>query len=156
MNTQSFSTNKFLLWVLLIISFIFLRSSYGKLVGNTFVQNLGKTLEKFASENPYPWFKGFLQGTAMPNSEIFGILTMYGEVFAGLAILITSFYYLANQKNSSLLNLLLLLGLLVGAFLNGIFWLAAGWTSTSTDGLNLLMFVLQVIGIIYLVRGKLS
>lgn len=146
--------SKIFLWVLLAIDFIWLRSSYGKFTGGTFVQNLGKTLEKFASENPYPWFKGFLQDTAIPNSEIFGSLTMYGEVFAAVSILIVTLYYLTNQKNSSLLNLLLLLGLLTGAFLNGIFWLASGWTSPSTDGLNLLMFVIQVIGIIYLVKSK--
>lgn len=145
---------KFFLWVLLTLSFIWLRSSYGKLTGGTFVQNLGKTLEKFASDNPYPLFKGFLQDAAIPNSVIFGNLTMYGEVFAGAIILIVALYYLTNQKNSRVLNFLLFLGLLVGAFLNGIFWLAAGWTSPSTDGLNLLMFVIQVIGIIYLTKDK--
>jgi len=46
-------------------------------------------------------------------------------------------------------------GLIGGITLNTMFWLAAGWTSPSTDGLNLLMLVTQLIGLVVIIRASL-
>lgn len=137
--------NSFLL-ILISNGFIFLRSGYEKLEGGQFVSSLPQTLTKFSSKNPYPLFKSFLENTAIPNSTTLGYLTMYGEIFAGLSIILCSLYLLITKKLTKHVLFILLLGLLTGAFLNAIFWLAAGWTSPSTDGLNLIMFITQVIG----------
>ncbi len=134
----------FLLFVL-AIGLLWLKSSYGKLTGGVFVDGLGKTLTMFASKNPYPWYKDFLTQIAIPNSKTFGLLTMWGEFFAAVSITISSIILIATRGNK-LIKAILLLGLLGGAFLNAIFWLAAGWTSASTESLNLLMLILQVIG----------
>lgn len=56
--------------------------------------------------------------------------------------------YLLTRKPTFLSKLVLELGLLGGILLNIIFWLAAGWTSPSTDSLNLLMFLIEAIGFI--------
>lgn len=145
-------TNKYLYLIFVVLGFIFLRSSFGKITGGVFVSGLGETLGKFASKNPYPWYKSFLENTAIPNATIFGQLTMWGEVFAGLAIFLSAIILLV-KPGSKMVYTLLLSGLLVGVFLNGIFWLAAGHTSPSTDGLNLVMFAVELIGVLFVVKS---
>lgn len=147
--------NKFLdpmLLILLTIGFIWAKSSYGKITGGKFVQTLSQTLGKFASANPYPFFKQFLEQVAIPNSQIFGLLTIWGELFSALAI-VTGTVLLVLGKKSKLTKLLLVLGLISAAFLNAIFWFASGWTSSSTDSLNLLMFLIETALILWVIKS---
>lgn len=141
--------NKYLYLIFASIGFIFLRSGYGKVTGGKFVGGLGETLTKFASNNPYPQVKSFLEQIAVPNSGIFGILTMYGEVFAGISLMGASVYLLFAAKNPRVSYLILGAGLLTGAFLNTVFWLSAGYTSASTESLNLVMFAVEVVGLAF-------
>lgn len=143
---------KYLLLIFLVDGLIWLRSSVGKLSGGTFPQSLGETLQKFASKNPYPLVKEFLQNVAIPNSQLFGVLTMYGEVLSALAIILGSLALLLQAKDKRMVTVLVA-GLLGASFLNLIFWLSSGWTSPSTESLNLLMLVLQVVGVFALVRS---
>lgn len=143
--------SKSFLLVIFILGFIWIRSGYGKLTGG-FVGNLDKALMKFASENPYPFVKDFLNSFAIPNHIIFSYLTQFGEIFAGLTLAICSVVLIANPKSSRLFLILLALGLLVGAFLNLTFWFSAGWMSPSTDGLNLLMFAIEVIALLAVLK----
>lgn len=145
--------NKYLYSIFLVLGFVFLRSSYGKITGGEFVNNLGATLEKFAGKNPYPWFKSFLTDVAIPNSQLFGSLTMWGELLAGLSLFVFSAFLIINPKTNKLVYLGLATGLAGGMFLNGIFWLAAGYTSPSTDGLNLVMFLVEAVGLAFLITA---
>lgn len=138
--------------VLSVLGFIWARSSYGKLSEGKFVGSLGETLIKFAGKNPYPWFKKFLESTAVPNSQLFGLLTLWGEVFAAVTILGVSIYLLIKPAKNPRMLMLLALGLLTGLFLNLVFWLAAGWMSPSTDGLNLVMAGIELIGLAITVK----
>ncbi len=142
-------SNKYLLFVLGVVGFIYLKSSWGKIMGGEFVNNLGGTLGKFASKNPYPWMQNFLQSVAIPNSNIFGLLTMWGEFLSALAILVSVFYLVFSTQKSKLFIFLLLAGSFVGLFLNLIFYFAAGWISPSTESLNLLMFMVELTGLVY-------
>lgn len=132
-----------------VFGFIFLKSSWGKIEGGQFVSGLGGTLEKFASKNPYPWFKEFLTGVAIPNSQLFGNMTMWGEFLTGLGFAVGSLYLLISKKPSQLGYVVFTLGCLGGFLLNGTFWLAAGWTSASTDTVNLVMMLVGLIGLVY-------
>ena len=146
------NSSKFLYLIFIVLGFVFLRSAYGKVMGGVFVSGLGETLTKMASKNPFAWYKSFLETVAIPNATTFGQLTMWGEVFAGLAIFCSAVYLLLKQNNK-IVHILLLLGLVVGAFLNGVFWLAAGYTSPSTDGLNLVMFFVELVGIVFVLKS---
>lgn len=141
------------LLVLLAVGLLWLRSSYGKLTGGTFVQNLGETLTKVAPKNPYPWFKEFLTSVAIPNSPIFGTLVLTGEFLSAVLITAGALGLLINPRPHKLLVKALTVGLLIGVFLNIIFWLGFGYTSPSTESLNLLMAVIEVIGIAVLVSS---
>lgn len=142
--------NKYLYFIFASIGFIFLRSSYGKISEGKFVGALGETLGKFAAKNPYPLVKSFLENTAIPNSNLFGILTMYGELFAGLSLTFVSLYLAFSKKASKTTYMVVLAGLITGAFLNVVFWLSAGYTSASTESVNLVMFLVQMIGLAFI------
>ena len=146
--------NKYLYLIFMTAGFIFLRSGYGKVTEGKFVGALASTLGKFAEKNPYPFFKDFLNNFAIPNSQLFGVLTQWGEVLTGLSLFFISAYILFTGKSSKLLYLLLGLGLLGGMFLNGTFYLASGWTSASTESLNLMMFLVELIGLGYILNTR--
>lgn len=131
--------------IVLVNGLIWLRSSWGKLTEGKFVGGLAGTLTKFASNNPYPWFKNLLQTVAIPNASTIGLLIMFSEAFIAVALTGGALYYLFAKKINPTVGLLFKLGLVGGSLLNLIFWLAAGWTSPSTDGLNLVMLATQSI-----------
>lgn len=141
------SFSKAFLLIILAHGLIWLKSGYGKISGGKFVDSLDKVLTKFASDNPYPAVKGFLESTAIPNAKLFGVLTMWGELLVAVSLVAGALYFLFNKDNRAFL-LFLAAGLLGGAFLNFTFWLAAGWTSASTDTVNLLMAVIETIGFV--------
>lgn len=141
-----------LLFVLLSLGLLWTRSSYGKFTGGTFVSGLGQTLSKVSANNPYPWFKGFLTSVAIPNSQLFGVLVLWGEALSAVAITVGSVILLLNPNPNKLVVLGLIAGLTGALLLNIVFWVGFGSTSPSTDSVNLLMGVIELIGIIYLIK----
>lgn len=143
-----------LLLILLSIGLIWAKSSWGKWSSGTFHEGLGPTLIKFASKNPYPWFKSFLETYAIPNVSVFGWLTLLGETFTAIGLIVSVLYFLFNKTTNQLLSWLLISSLATGCFLNIIFWLASGWTSPANDSLNLLMAVISGIAIYFVFTNK--
>lgn len=138
--------------IYLILGGFWFRSSLGKIIEGKFVDSLGTTLTKISQNNPYPWFKSFLQNVVIPNSKIFASLTMWGEFLTATVIILGSLYLLFVGGGDQKLGLIILiLGLLGGMFLNAIFWLGFGYSNVSTESLNLLMFLIEWVGIIVLV-----
>ncbi|OGE25159.1 hypothetical protein A3H85_02560 [Candidatus Daviesbacteria bacterium RIFCSPLOWO2_02_FULL_40_8] len=134
--------DKTLLLILLVDSLIWLRSGWGKFSGGKFVEDLPKTLDRFSSQNPHLWYKGIL-GVIRENHNVWGNLIMYGELVSSLVILVGVIFGWFRIYSKPLLVLMAaaLLGL---SFMNLNFYLASGWTSPSSDGLNLLMFAVQI------------
>ncbi|OGE25829.1 hypothetical protein A3C26_04175 [Candidatus Daviesbacteria bacterium RIFCSPHIGHO2_02_FULL_39_12] len=145
-----------LILILLAHGLIWLRSSYGKLAGGRFVDELGKTLTFFAGKNPYPFVKDFLTNTAIPNSKLFANLTMWGELLSALAIIAGASILLIKKSWDKKAAAVLISGLLGGMFLNAVFWLSSGWTSPSAENINLIMFATQLIGAAALFRNLIS
>lgn len=141
-----------LLIVFLAIGFIWAKSSYGKISGGEFAANLGSVLAKNAQTNPYPFYVDFLQAVAIPNSEAFGFMTMWGEFLTAVAIIGGCLYLLFKNPQGKLAFYALIAGLIGGVFLNMNFWLAFSATSASADSLNLLMILIQLIGAITLIK----
>ena len=84
-----------------------------------------------------------------------GIIGLAAGIIGGMtglgggAIVIPALYLIFQPKTKCKVTLwLLIVGLIGGAFLNLNFWLASGYTSPSSDGLNLLMLVTQVVGVL--------
>ncbi len=131
-----------------VIGLIWLKSAYAKFAGVAFSANLSKTLTLFASKNPFPWYAAFLQNWAIPNAGLFAELTRWGELVAAVLLLVTAVSAMRNIRLPHF-HRLATLGALIGAFLNLQFGLAAGWTSPSTETLNLLMLLIQILFIFY-------
>lgn len=141
------------IWLLLIqivIGYEWLHGGLEKLeTGGRFVAGLPQTLARFAEKNPYPWMKAFLTGPATANATLFGNLVQWGELLVGLGLIAGALYllFLAPRWNGVLrrvAGILVAIALLGGMTMNAFFGLAAGHTSPSTSGINLVMFFSQV------------
>lgn len=141
-----------LILIFLALGLLWLKSSLAKFSSGNFVSGLGTTLSKAADKNPYPWYKQFLNSVAIPNSQVFGTLVLWGEFLSAAAIILGSLILLKKGSNK-FARWILIAGLAGGLFLNITFWLAFGYTSPSTDSLNLLMGVIEVIGILAFLKN---
>ena len=50
------------------------------------VETMPRLLTRYAAENPFPWYKEFLETVAMPNNVLFANLTAFGEVTVGIGL----------------------------------------------------------------------
>lgn len=146
------NSNKYLYLVFAVIGYIFLKSGFEKITAGKFVGGLGATLTKFAKDNPYPPVKAFLENMAVPNSVVFGLLTQWGEFLTGINLLGLSFWMLFSPKTGNKYVKLMVLGFATGLLLNVTFWLAAGYTSSSTGSLNLVMGAVNLIGLVFVLN----
>lgn len=144
---------KYLYAILFTIAFIYSKSSFGKLTEGKFVSGLAATLTKAASNNPYIWVKDFLENVAIPNSILFGSLTMWGELLVALSLVVSLLFLFLTKNPSKLWFLVLGLGCFGAMFLNAVFYLALGYMSASTESLNLLMFFVEAVGLIFALNG---
>lgn len=147
---------KYLYILFAVVGYVFLKSGFEKIEGGKFVGGLAGTLEKFASKNPYPFFKNFLETVAIPNSTLFGVMTMWGEFLAGLALVLGSLYLIFSKGSNKLVYWGLLVSFLGAMLLNGTFYFAAGWTSPSTESLNLVMFFVGLVGFLFTLKKLTS
>ena len=144
--------NKPFLYVILLLGLLWAKTSYGKFASGNFVSELGQTLSKVQSKNPHPFFRDFLADFAIPNSQIFGSLVLYGELLVAISLIFASSLLIFKTKVNKLVTLLLIAGLSGGLFLNINFWLGFGWTNPAADSLNLLMGSTEAIGIFFLIK----
>jgi len=83
----------------------------------------------WARSNPYPFMANFLTNTAAPNAAAVVTTIAVVEALVGISLL---------------LGVLTRVGALGGIAMNVIFYLAAGHTSPSTAGINLVMIGAQL------------
>lgn len=88
-----------------------------------------KIVARQASENPIGFYKQFLEGTVLPNSNLFAQLTAWGETVTGLGLT---------------LGLLTGLASLVGLVLVLNYGLATQWMSPGQQGFHLVLFFLML------------
>lgn len=124
-------------WALLrvFLGFSFVRSGYEKL-GNFNGQALIGTLASWINgggkvpPNPNLWYVDFLKGTVIPHADLFASLVTYGEILVGIALFLGLFTSIVA---------------LIGAFMNANYYLAAAHTSASTQSVNALFIVAQLL-----------
>lgn len=130
-----------------IIGYEWLHAGWGKVSEGTFAGGLSGTLTKFASQNPYPWYTRTILEPLTRHSETLGQWIQWGELLAGIALIASALVYTqripAPWKKTT--NILLAIALLGTILMSANFYLAAGWTSASTKGLNTLLFWIEVL-----------
>lgn len=124
-----------------------------KVIEGKFPFILKGILEQFATKNPYPFYKSFLENTAIPNAETFGYLVMFGEPLTGVTIVLSTLYLLIRPRGNRLVEIFLIMGLIGGLVLNTNFYLGGGWTNVNKSGMNMLMIILEAVGLFFILRG---
>lgn len=123
------------LLVRLFLAYEWLNSGTGKLQSilsdpNAYFAGLASVFSSvWPKSNPYPFMTGFLTNIAAPNAAAVVTTIAVVEVIAGISLL---------------LGALTRVGALAGIAMNVIFYLAAGHTSPSTAGINLVMIGAQL------------
>lgn len=109
-----------------------------------FATTVGKTLEYFASQNPFPWYKAFLLGPATDASHLFGLAVEWGELAVGIALAVSLVGILVGREARRRQALIVAsVALAFGMFMNANFYFASGWTGAWTKGDNVVMFWVQ-------------
>jgi uncharacterized membrane protein YphA (DoxX/SURF4 family) len=83
-----------------------------------------KRVAEFAAGNPVGWYKEFLEGTVLPNAQLWATLQTYAEAAVGVGLV---------------LGLLTGLSALVGLFLALNYGLATQWMTFGQQGFHLLL-----------------
>ncbi len=146
---------RYLILLQLILGILWLKSCYGKFINSDFTDNIGKTLTFFSSKNPVGWYKTFLINVAIPNANLFGQLSRWGELIGGILLVLSSIYTMYANRNK-VSSILAIVGLLIVMNLNFNFGLASYWTSPANESLNLLMFLVELIILIYQFKSILG
>lgn len=130
-----------------VIGLEWLRSGIEKLTAANFPAGMAKVLGGFASKNPMGWYHDFLTSSVIPNATAFGDLIEWAETLTGVALIVTAgvLLYRSRGRIATAAETIAGIALLGGALMSWNFWLAAGWMSDSTDGVNLVMGLSQLV-----------
>ncbi len=135
-------------WLVLIqwaVAVEWLMSGWGKFASDKFVTGFEKTVGAFAAKTPHGFYADYLRGTVLANPDFYANLVRVGEVLIGVALVVFGAYYLLQKRLEPAYRSLLVAALVCGVILNINFYLAAGWSSPSTAGINVLMGLVQAI-----------
>ena len=98
-------------------------------VSARWLEVMPKIVTRQASENPIAFYKHFLEGTVLPNSNLFAQLTAWGETMVGIGLT---------------LGLLTGVASLIGLILVINYGLATQWMSPGQQGFHLVLFFLMM------------
>ncbi|TAK03807.1 DUF2892 domain-containing protein [Patescibacteria group bacterium] len=131
----------------MVLAYEWWSAGWEKVSSPGFVQGIGGTLARFASENPFPWYKDFLLGFASENATVFAQAVQWSQVAIGLTLAAAGAAYVFLKDAESRHNALAVsaIALFGGMLMNANFYLAAGWTGPGTHGINVVMFWTQAI-----------
>ncbi|CAA9487806.1 MAG: hypothetical protein AVDCRST_MAG05-1699 [uncultured Rubrobacteraceae bacterium] len=78
-----------MVWVRVLVGALWLNGGIEKLLNPDFPRQFADTLEVggFVSQAP-PFFRDFMQGTVVPNAELFAQLVRAGELTVGVALIL--------------------------------------------------------------------
>jgi hypothetical protein len=141
-----------ILWLVLIqwvMAFEWLHSAGGKWLNAGFISNIDKSLAGYADKTPYPQYAQFLTDYAVPNARVFGEMIRIGEYMVGIALVLGGLYFLTRGRIPVWAVWAIMAALLGGVLMNLNFFMAAGATSPSTWGVNVIMGLVQMILLVF-------
>jgi hypothetical protein len=130
-----------------VIAYEWWSAGWEKVSGGEFVKGIAGTLGFFASKNPFPWYKAFLEGFAAKNASVFAYAVEWSQIAIAVvlaaAVIVHAYGKKERVKRGAIV--LALAALFGGMLMNANFYLAAGWTSPGTKGSNVVMFWTQAV-----------
>ncbi|NRD79948.1 hypothetical protein HPT25_21670 [Bacillus sp. BRMEA1] len=142
--------------LLLIIAYQWLIAFINKVVNKDFFNQLPKQMKDAISSITFQPYATILKNVGIPNSHLFGILVMSGELFVGVIFLLYAIQKLM-RKNNRLLAKLGLLATIVGAFMSLNYAIMGGDTLFVDPGnafqeaisVDWFMFLMEITLVIY-------
>ncbi len=98
-------------------------------VSADWIETMPKIVARQAAENPFPWYKAFLEHTVLPHAETFAQLTAIAEVVVGVGLVLGLFTGVAA---------------LLGLWLSVNYGLAAQHLNPASFGLHYLLVALMI------------
>lgn len=131
----------------LILAYQWFHSGWGKIYGGTFVGSIHTSFIRFENGNPHNWYIDSVLKSAKEYPALFANLVQWGEILTGLGLLfaLTLYWFSKKSINKNIARCIAISALTGGVFMNLNFYFAAGWTSPSTNGLNILMLWMQTV-----------
>ena len=105
-------------------------------VEQRWIETMPMLVGKQLAENPFPWYKAFMEQTVVPHSVLFAQLTAWGEVLTGLSLTFGCFAGL---------------GALGGLFLSLNYGIASAHLSPASLGFHYMLVV--TLGVLFLARS---
>ena len=98
-----------MVWVRLLVGIVWLNGGIEKLLNPSFPRQFADSLGAggFVSQAP-PFFRGFMQGSVVPNAELFAQVVRTGELTLGLALILGFLTNLAALGSVALSGAILL------------------------------------------------
>lgn len=129
----------------LSLAFEWAGAGASKLANPEFASGLAQTFGTFAAKNPYPWYADYLTGTATAYATTLANAIQWSQVAIAvvLAAAAVKLLYVKDPVLRRMAAAASIVALVGGMIMNANFYLAAGWMSPSTHGLNLVMFWAQ-------------
>lgn len=87
-----------LMAIQIFVGYEWLMSGLTKVVRGGFPSGLADELTE-KSEGISGWYKDFLDGTVIPNSELFGVLIIVGELAVGVGLIAAAVVWLARRES---------------------------------------------------------
>lgn len=142
--------------LLLIIAYQWLIAFTNKAVNKNFFNQLPKQMNDAISSITFQPYATMLKNVGIPNSHLFGVLVMIGELFVGVIFLLYAIQKLM-KKNNKLLARLGILATIVGAFMSLNYALMGGDTLFVDPGnafqeaisVDWFMFLMEITLVIY-------
>ncbi len=75
-------------WIRILLGAIWLNGAAEKILNPQFSVQFGQSLEAGGFAGGPPWFQSFMQGTVVPDAELFASLVRVGELALGLGLLL--------------------------------------------------------------------
>lgn len=150
-------TNQLILPILLlIIAYQWLIAFLDKAVNKDFFNQLPQQMKDGISGITFHPYATLLENVGIPNSHLFGILIMLGELFVGVSFLLYAIQKMRG-KNNKFLSKLGLIATITGAFLNLNYAILGGDTLFVDPGnafqeaisVDWFMFLMQITLIVY-------
>lgn len=134
-----------LLGIQMIAAYAWGSAAWEKLSNPEFLAGMGKTLGYFASKNPFPWYKAFLENVAAKNAVAFGTAVEWSQAAIAFVLVASAVETVWGKDGGTKRKALLAaaLALAGGMLMNANFYLAAGWTGPGTKGMNVVLFWAQ-------------
>ncbi|MDP3985260.1 MAG: DUF2892 domain-containing protein [bacterium] len=128
-----------------VVAYEWWSAGWEKVSSPAFVEGIGNTLRFFASKNPFPWYKNFIEGFALQNATLFAYAVEWSQILIALALFVAAvlIIYAKRTRTTQAVLIVACLALFGGLLMNANFYFAAGWTGPGAKGSNVVMFWVQ-------------